>query len=87
MARELAGPNDILLPRDRAPILWVPAHTWRCVLCDPDDTGPVASSTVVWLGQHTDGPHGRCSTCGQKYALARPFESVPTVLEQQRRAP
>lgn len=85
MEREFPAPGDLLLPRDHAPILWVPAQQWTCPLCDPENTGPVASSTVVWLGQNTDGPHGRCSTCGQKYALARPFEAVPTVLEQQRR--
>lgn len=85
MVRELPAPDELLLPHDRDPILWVPAQTWHCPLCDPDDTGAIASSTVVWLGFHTEGPHGRCSTCGQKYALARPFEAVPSVLEQQRR--
>lgn len=83
--RELPGPNELLRPRDRDPILYVPAQTWHCVLCDPDDTGPVASSTVVWLGPNTDGPHGRCASCGQKYELARMGESVPSVSEQQRR--
>lgn len=86
MTRELPAPDELLRPRDRAAILVVPAQTWHCVLCDPDGNGPVATSTVVWLGQNTDGPHGRCSTCGQLYALARPFEAVPTVLEQQRRS-
>ena len=82
MVRELPAPGDLLLPRDRAPVLWVPAQTWLCVVCDPDGTGPVATSTVVWLGANTDGPHGRCSTCGQKFALARPFESVPAPGDQ-----
>lgn len=83
--REFPAPDDILLPRDHAPILWVSPQTWHCPLCDPDDTGLVATSTVVWLGQHTDGPHGRCSSCGQKYALSRLGEAVPSVLEQQQR--
>ena len=80
--RELAPQDKLNLPRDHKPILWVPAQTWRCLLCDPLGTAAVASSTVVWLGSNVDGPSGRCSSCGQLYALARAFESVPTIEEQ-----
>lgn len=83
--RELAPQDRLLLPRDRAPVLYVPAATFHCVLCDPDDTRAVAVTTVVWLGANTDGPHGRCSTCGQLYELARAGEHVPTPDEQQRK--
>ena len=81
--RELPPQDSILRPRDRAAILYVPAQTWHCAVCDPNDTGPVATTTVVWLGANTDGPHGRCSTCGQKFELARAGESVPKPEEQQ----
>ena len=130
--RELPEPDKLLLPRDNAPILYVPAQTWKCILCDPDDLcvcghrirvhfevdgnpwcgggsdfpgcyddnagfeieddpashrferaySAVAVTTVVWLGPNTDGPHGRCSTCGQKYELARANEAVPPIAEQ-----
>lgn len=85
--RELPLPSDLLRPRDAAPILYVSAQTWHCPLCDPDDIGAVAASTVVWLGPNTDGPSGRCSTCGQKYALVRAHgdgrsEAVPSIEEQ-----
>jgi hypothetical protein len=82
--RELPEQDKLLLPRDGAPILVVPAQQWHCKMCDPDDIAPVAVTTVVWLGSNTDGPHGRCSTCGQKYALARPGEAVPSIEEQLR---
>lgn len=83
MTRELPGPDEILRPRDHAPIIVVAATAWHCVACDPDDVGPVATTTVVWLGANTDGPSGRCSTCGQKYALARAGEHVPPPDEQR----
>lgn len=81
--RELPFPEDLLRPRDNAPMLYVPAQTWKCGLCDPDNTTPVANSTVVWLGSNTDGPSGRCSTCGQKYMLAHALDKhIPTLDEQ-----
>lgn len=78
--RELPAEDDLLLPHDRAPILYVPAGTWRCVLCSTTET---VATTVIWLGPNTDGPHGRCSNCGQLFFLARPFESVPPPDEQR----
>ena len=85
---ELRGPNELNLPRDHAPLVYVTASTWHCIVCDPDDVGAVAVTTVVWLGPNTDGPSGRCSSCGQKYMLARAGEHVPDPLEQiQRYAP
>ena len=51
--RELAPPDELNLARDAAPILYVHASTWRCLLCDPDGTAPVTNSTVVWLGSNT----------------------------------
>lgn len=69
MPRELPGPDDLLRRRDRDPIIVVRASTWHCMFCEPD--GPRGSTTtVIWLGPNTDGPHGRCTECGQKYALA-----------------
>ena len=82
--RELPPEDQLLLPRDKAPILYVPAQQWHCAVCDPDDSGPVSTTTVVWLGANADGPHGRCSSCGQKWMLSLPGESVPTVEEQLR---
>lgn len=89
MMRELPPLDRLLLKRDAAPILFVPAQTWHCPLCDPDDIGSVATSTVVWLGPNTDGPSGRCSTCGQKYELVKAHgdgrsEAVPSIEEQLR---
>lgn len=67
--RELPPEDQLLRPRDHAPIVTVPPQTWHCMFCDPD--GPTAArTTVLWLGPNTDGPHGRCSQCGQKYALS-----------------
>lgn len=123
--RELRAQEELLLSRDKAPILYVPAQTWSCVLCDPPDMcdcghskathvraqsgttwcnagcfevdrdaaqhefrqrrASVAVTTVVWQGRDTDGPHGRCSTCGQKFVLARMGEAVPDPLEQMQR--
>lgn len=68
--RELPLPDDLLLPRDAAPIIVVPPHVWHCIICEPEGaTG--AATTVQWIGPATDGPHGRCAECGQKYSLAR----------------
>lgn len=83
MTRELPDPEHLLLVRDAAPILYVPATQWNCPLCDPENRAAVAASTVVWLGPNTDGPHGRCSTCGQKYELVPAGEAVPTIAEQR----
>ena len=80
--RELPPEDQLLLIRDNAPILYVPAQQWHCPLCDPDDTKAVAVTTVVWLGPNTDGPHGRCRSCGQKYELVRAGEAVPPIAEQ-----
>jgi hypothetical protein len=69
--RELPPPDELLKPRDWATVIYVHASTWHCVWCDPD--GQLgAGTTVVWLALSTDGPHGRCRECGQKYALGRP---------------
>lgn len=90
MARELPGPDDLLRSRDHAPIITVPPQTWHCILCDPG--GPHGThTTVIWLGPNTDGPHGRCSVCGQKYALAafygmRLREALPSRLVETRLA-
>ena len=66
---ELGPPDDLLKRRDRDPILYVPAATFHCRFCDP--TGPQgAYTTVTWMGSNTAGPSGRCTECGQKYALA-----------------
>ena len=82
--RELRGPKDLLLVRDAAPILYVPAATWHCVLCDPENKGAVSTTTVVWLGRDTDGPSGRCSSCGQKYELVNAADRhVPAPDEQK----
>jgi hypothetical protein len=67
--RELPPEDQLLRPRDAEPIVVVPPQTWHCMFCDP--AGPVGNrTTVIWLGPNTDGPHGRCTDCGQKYALA-----------------
>ena len=67
--RELPPEDQILRARDAEPIVVVPPQTWHCMFCDPQ--GPLGTrTTVIWLGPNTDGPHGRCSECGQKYALA-----------------
>ena len=67
--RELPLPDDLLKPRDHAPIIVVPPHVWHCLICQPE--GPTGAATSVqWLGPATSGPHGRCSDCGQKYSLA-----------------
>lgn len=81
--RELKPQDDLLLVRDTAPVIYVPAATWHCMLCDPEDKGPVATTTVVWLGANTSGPHGRCSSCGQKFELATMGEAVPPPGEQR----
>jgi hypothetical protein len=86
VARELAGPDDLLRPRDRAPIVWVSAQAWYCLFC-PTPTAPAGflpATTVVWMGANTDGPHGRCRDCGQKYALAATYKPghVPSPEEQ-----
>ncbi len=66
--RELPPEDQLLRPRDLAPIIVVPPQTWHCLYCDPQ--GPIGiRTTVVWLGPNTTGPHGRCAECGQKYAL------------------
>lgn len=95
--RELAPQDELLLPHDRDAILWVPAQQWNCPRCDPKGTAPVPTATVVWdpgqgerttvawMGKDTEGPDGRCSSCGQKYALARAGEHVPTIAEQLKR--
>jgi hypothetical protein len=62
--RELRPQGELLLPRDTAPILYVPATQWNCPLCDPENRAAVSVSTVVWLGTVADGPHGRCSNGG-----------------------
>lgn len=68
--RPLPRQQDLLLERDDAPIIVVPPNTWHCIFCQPHGaTG--AATTVQWIGPAVDGPHGRCSDCGQKYALAR----------------
>jgi hypothetical protein len=67
--RELPPADQLLRPRDAEPIVVVPPQTWHCMFCDPQ--GPLGTrTTVIWLGPNTDGPHGRCTECGQKYALA-----------------
>ncbi len=67
--RELPPEDQLLRPRDAAPIIVVPPQTWHCMFCDPG--GPQGTrTTVVWIGPASDGPHGRCSVCGQKYHLA-----------------
>jgi len=78
--RELPGPNEILKRRDREPVIFVEARTWRCVICS-DIEGLLTS--VVWMGADTVGPHGRCRDCGQKFALATMNESVPPWQEQR----
>lgn len=81
--KEFPAPDEVLRPRDHLTV-WVPAATWHCVFCQPQG-GDGAGTTVDWLiGEH-DGPDGRCRVCGAKFKLARPFEAVPTVLEQQQR--
>jgi hypothetical protein len=68
--RELPAPEELLKPRDREPIIYVPPQTWHCLFCQPE--GPDGSATSVnWIGPHVDGPHGRCVQCGQKYCLAQ----------------
>ena len=80
--RELPDPEHLLRPRDRAPLIYVSAQTYHCVLCDPDDTSSVLTTTVVWLGVNTEGPHGRCTICGQLYVLSRAGEHVPAPQDQ-----
>jgi hypothetical protein len=73
--RELPPEDQLLRPRDADPIIVVPPQTWHCMFCDP--TGPRGSrTTVVWIGPNTDGPHGRCSECGQKYHLASHYSML-----------
>lgn len=73
--RELPAPDDLLLPRDRDRIRILLGGTWHCPFCDID--GPVGSSTtVIWLGKDSIGPHGRCFKCGQKYALAATWDKA-----------
>ncbi|MEZ4501080.1 MAG: hypothetical protein R3C39_00435 [Dehalococcoidia bacterium] len=67
--RELPPQDDLIKPRDHAPIIVVPPHVWHCLICQPE--GPTGAATSVqWLGPETSGPHGRCTDCGQKYSLA-----------------
>lgn len=78
--REVLPP--LPMPHERAPILFVGSQVWHCGRCDPDGAGAVASHTVVWRGQNLPGPLGRCSSCGQHYAVAAPGEAVPSIAEQ-----
>lgn len=82
MTREL---SPDLLPRDAAPIIWVPAYTWHCTFCEPNG-GEGAGTTVEWLSnaEHAAvrGADGRCRECGQKYELAKYGEAVPKPEEQ-----
>lgn len=77
--REFPPPGDILLPNDHR-LIYVPANTWHCVLCQPAG-GEGAYTTVDWIGAG-QGPDGRCTRCGAKYVLARPGEHVPAPDEQ-----
>lgn len=81
--RELPPLAQLLRSRDLEPIMWVPAETWHCPFC-AQPGGDGAGTTVVWLhgAYPLDGPDGRCRECGQKFALARQGEKVPTVEEQ-----
>lgn len=70
--RELLPPEQLLKPKDENPLIVVPPQTWHCLFCDPK--GPRGSrTTVVWIGPGTDGPHGRCVDCGQKYVLGNHY--------------
>lgn len=79
---ELAPPDELLLPRDAEPALYVPAAEYGCRFCAQP---PPPGTTVDWLPQKVpDGIDGRCRECGQKWILARWREAVPTVEEQLR---
>lgn len=84
LMRELPPPDDILLPNDHAPILWVSARQWACLRCHPrDDQG--SATSVSWIGVD-EGTLGRCHLCGQKWALGDPRDThYPSVDEQLRR--
>ncbi len=56
-------------PNDSAPVRWVRATRWQCIICDPKEQAG-AYTTVVWIGAL-----GRCSDCGQKMMLADPFDT------------
>lgn len=66
--RERPPPDKMLKIRDSDPLIVVPPQTWHCLWCDPGGQG--VATTVDWPGPTTDGPHGRCRECGQKYVLA-----------------
>ncbi len=68
--RELPPQDSLNKPRDHEPIEYVPPQTWVCIHCDTD-VGEGVFTSVVWQGPGTDGPDGRCSICGQKYALGK----------------
>lgn len=69
--RELAPMEQLLKPRDKEAIIVVPPTTWDCLACRPV---PRATHTsVIWSGPNTDGPHGRCADCGQKYVFSNEF--------------
>ncbi len=65
---ELPPQDQLLKPRDHAPILWVPPQTWNCLFCEPDGRKG-AGTTVEWVGPRVGGADGRCRECGQKYGL------------------
>lgn len=71
MGRELPPPEELLKPRDEDPIIIVPPQTWDCLMCRPVPRSRLTS--VIWSGPATDGPHGRCSDCGQKYVLSNNY--------------
>ena len=82
--REFPPHGEHLKPRDRMPIIVVPATTWHCVFCQADG-GEGAGTTVEWLsGTHPmSGPDGRCRECGQKFVLADSLDRhIPTPEEQ-----
>lgn len=94
MPRELPPPDELLKPRDRAPIIYVPAYIWNCTVCAPMEPGESferwservsgSPTTVNWRGVYAPGlPAGRCTDCGQKYELARAYESVPAPEDQR----
>ena len=82
--RELPPEDELLRPFDHAPIIYVPAGTWRCLRCDPDgDNG--ARTTVDWIGAEGGTTLGRCRECGSKFQLAQALtKNVPSIAEQER---
>jgi hypothetical protein len=65
--RELPPQAELLLPRDHATIIVIPANGWHCLYC-VSPAGDGAASSVTWI-QGPDGEFGRCRECGQKYVL------------------